>query len=139
MNREQHDPAAVIGSTLRFYRETLDWLAGYHAQHGHKSTQDIAAAERPNAIWKLSGEAIAHAVALVDLLELGYTAQTWPAMRAVHEADRLLVAVTDPHEERIPRRWLADQEVKQAEARAAEQRQAARIAQEMRRRRSCRR
>jgi hypothetical protein len=37
-------------------------------------------------------------------------------MRAVQEADRLLVPVTDPHEERIPRRWLADMEVKQAEA-----------------------
>jgi hypothetical protein len=53
-------------------------------------------------------------------------------MRAVHEADRLPAAVTDPHEERIALRWLTDQAVKQAEAGAAEQRQTARIAEEMR-------
>ena len=42
------------------------------------------------------------------------------------------MAVTDPEEERIARRWLADQQVQQSEARDAEQRQVARIAQEMR-------
>jgi hypothetical protein len=31
MNRGQHDPAPAIASTLRFYRDTLAWLAGYHS------------------------------------------------------------------------------------------------------------
>jgi hypothetical protein len=30
-------------------------------------------------------------------LEQGFTGQAWPAMRAVHEGVRLLVAVTDTH------------------------------------------
>jgi hypothetical protein len=131
MAPEPHDPAATIASTLRFYHETLEWLAGHHAQFAEDTTHDLAAAERANAVWKLSGESIAHAMALVKLLEQGFTGQTWPAMRAVHEAVRLLVAVTDTHEERIPRRWLADQQVKQEEARAAEQRAVARIVEEM--------
>jgi hypothetical protein len=132
MTREPHDPADTIASTLRFYRETLEWLEAHHMQFAEKTTHDLAAAERANAIWKLSGESIAHATALVALLEQGFTGQAWPAMRAVHEATRLLIAVTDGYEERIPRRWLADQQVKQAEARAAEQREVARIAKEMR-------
>jgi len=132
MTREPHDPTEAITSTLRFYGETLEWLAAHHAQFAEKTTHDLAADERANAIWKLSGESVAHATALVALLEQGFTGQTWPAMRAVHEADRLLVAVTDTHEERISRRWLADQPIKQAEARAAEQRGVARIAKEMR-------
>lgn len=66
------------------------------------------------------------------MLSDGYTAQTLPTMRAIHEAHRLLGAVVDPEEERIPRRWLADQEVKQAEARAAEEREAERMWAEMR-------
>jgi hypothetical protein len=132
MAHDPHDPAVAIASTLRFYAETLEWLAGHHAQFAENTTHDLAAAERANAMWKLSGESIAHAMALLRLLEHGFTGQAWPAMRAVHEAVRLLVAVTDAHEERIPRRWLADQQVKQEEARAAEQRSVARIAQEMR-------
>ena len=48
------------------------------------------------------------------MLQGGYTAQTWPTMRAIHEANRLLGAVVDPDEERIGRRWLADEEVKQS-------------------------
>jgi hypothetical protein len=122
----------AIASTLEFYRDTLRWLEGHHTQYAQKTTHDLSADDRRNAIWKLSGESIAHATGLVALLEQGFTGQSWPAMRAVHEANRLLIAVNDLQEERIPRRWLADQEVKQAEARAAEQRQVARIAEEMR-------
>jgi hypothetical protein len=125
-------PGDPIADTLRFYRETLEWLAFHHTQFVESTTHDLAAAERVNAVWKLSGESIAHAIALVNLLEQGFTGQSWPAMRAVHEAVRLLVAVTDEQEERIPRRWLADHQVKQQEARAAEQRAARRIAEEMR-------
>ena len=122
----------AIQDTVGYYGHTLDWLTAHHADFAAKSDHDLAADDRVNAIWKLAGESLAHSVALVGLLELGYTAQTWPAMRAVHEANRLLAAVTDPHEERIVNRWLTDKEVKQADARAAETRQVQRIAQEMR-------
>jgi hypothetical protein len=122
----------VIEGALRFYRETLEWLIAHHARFAAKTSHDLAANDRVNAIWKLSGESLAHAIALVDLLERGYTAQTWPAMRAIHEADRLLAAVSDHDEERIPRRWLSDQQIKQAEAREAEQRGAERLAAQLR-------
>lgn len=121
----------VIAETITFYRQSLEWLAKHHADYGQKSTHDLLEDERPNAVWKLSGQSIAHAMALVDLLERGYTGQTWPLMRAIHEVNRLLVAVTDVEEETIVRRWLADQEVKQAKARAAEERQAKRISEQM--------
>lgn len=122
----------AIRDTLVFYRQTLEWLIAHHARFAAVSKHDLSADERANAMWKLSGESLSHAMALVALLELGYTAQAWPAMRAVHEANRLLIAVSDPEEERITGRWLADKEVKQAEARAAEQRQVQRIAEQMR-------
>ncbi len=113
------------------YRQSLEWLAKHHTDYGQKSTHDLLDSERHNAVWKLSGQSIAHAMALVNLLELGYTGQTWPLMRAIHEVNRLLVAVTDVEEETIVRRWLADQEVKQAKARAAEERQAKRTSEQM--------
>jgi hypothetical protein len=121
----------VIAETITFYRQSLEWLAKHHADYGQKTSHDLLEKERHNAVWKLSGQSIAHATALVDLLELGYTGQTWPLMRAIHEVNRLLVAVTDVEEDTIVRRWLADQEVKQAKARAAEERQAKRISEQM--------
>ena len=52
-------------------------------------------------------------------------------MRAIHEADRLLSAVADLEEEEIVGRWLEDKDVKPKKARAAEQRQADRISEQM--------
>src|SRR5205085_519237 len=112
----------VTRETLEFYRQTLDWLLAHHKNFAHGTSHDLGEAERPNAVWKLSGEAIAYASALVELLNLGYTGQTWALMRAIHEVDRLLVAVTDENEDRIVRRWLDNKEIKQKDARAAEQR-----------------
>jgi hypothetical protein len=91
----------VIRETLTFYRETLEWLIHHHETYAASTQHDLAADERHNAVWKLSGQALAYAMALVASLERGYTGQTWALMRAVHEVDRLLVAVGDEHEERI--------------------------------------
>jgi hypothetical protein len=55
-----------------------------------------------NAIWKLGGESLAHCRALLDMLRDGYTGQTWPTMRAIHESNRLLGAVVDPEELDLP-------------------------------------
>jgi hypothetical protein len=123
--------ANAAEAALQFFGQTLDWLEGHHSRWAEVTTHDLDADERVNAIWKLSGESLAHARAYVGMLQGGYTAQAWPTMRAIHEAHRLLGAVVDPDEERIVRRWLADQEVKQAEARAAEEREADRIAAQM--------
>lgn len=119
--------ARVVEETLVFYRETIHWLSQHHAAYARETSHDLRASERHNAIWKLSGQSIGAACTLVELLAQGYTTQTWPTLRAIHEADRLLVAVADPSEEDITRRWLADREISQHEARAAEQRQAIRI------------
>jgi hypothetical protein len=123
--------AKAAEAALQFFGQTLDWLEGHHSHWAEVTTHDLDADERVNAIWKLSGESLAHARAYIGMLEGGYTAQTWPTMRAIHEANRLLGAVVDPEEERIAMRWLADQEVKQSEARAAEEREAQRIAEQM--------
>jgi hypothetical protein len=122
----------VIDETLSFYRATLDWLIQHHSAYAEKTSHDLGEDERHNAIWKLSGQSISQGLVLVELLDRGFTGQTWPTMRAIHEVDRLLVAVNDPEEERIARRWLADQEVKQKVARQAGQRQAMRFAEVMR-------
>lgn len=122
----------LVETTLGFYRQTVDWLAHHHANLGRDSSHDLDADDRWNAVWKLSGQSLAHAHALLELLQAGYTGQTWALMRSIHEVDRLLVAVCNPDEERIPRRWLAHQQVKQSEARAAEQAEAAKLAEEMR-------
>jgi len=122
----------VLSQTLTYYGETVDWLVHHHSRYAEVTTHDLDADLRVNAVWKLGGESLALTGPLVRLLIDGYTGQTWPTMRAIHESNRLLVAVTDPQEERIVRRWLADKEVKQAEARQAEERGAKRIAEEMR-------
>jgi hypothetical protein len=121
----------LVDSTLGFYRQTVDWLAHHHANLGRDSSHDLDAADRWNAVWKLSGQSLAHTYALLELLQAGYTGQTWALMRSIHEVDRLLVAVCNSDEERIPRRWLADQQVKQSEARASEQAEARKLAEEM--------
>ena len=121
----------VTQETLTFYRQTLEWLIHHHEAFASTTQHDLAEDERHNAVWKLSGQAIAFARALVELLDRGYTGQTWALMRAIHEVDRLLVAVTDESEERIVRRRLANQEVKQKDAREAEQRQATRVSEQM--------
>jgi hypothetical protein len=103
----------------------------YRFRFAEVTTHDLDADERVNAIWKLSGESLAHSRALLDMLGDGYTAQTWPAMGAIHESNRLLGTVMDHDEDRIAEQWLADKEVKQREAREAEERQAKRITQQM--------
>lgn len=126
-----YDPERLIDETLSFYEQSLGWLSSHHASWAVRTVGDLSEEERDNAVWKLSGQSIAHGFALVELLRLRYTSQTWPLMRAIHEVDRLLIAVTDTEEERIPRRWLRNQEVKQSEARQAERRQRDRIAAQM--------
>jgi hypothetical protein len=106
-------------------------LVHHHAQYAARTDHDLAANERVNAAWKLSGQSLAYSYALVELLERGYTGQTWAVMRAIHEVDRLLIAVLSPVEERIPRRWLANQQVRQEDARAAERREVERVTQLM--------
>jgi hypothetical protein len=97
----------LIEEVLKFYRETVGWLEQHHADYARKAELDLAGNDRPSAT------------------------QTFPTMRAIHEANRLLGAVADLEEEEIAKRWLADKEVKQSEAREAEQRQADRIAEQM--------
>jgi hypothetical protein len=121
----------AASEAVKFYGQTLDWLEQHHAQYARTTSHDLTDRTPVNAIWKLGGQSIGLARALVELLSAGYTAQTWPTMRAIHEANRLLGTVSDPEEEEITERWLADREVKQREARAAEQRQAERIAEQM--------
>jgi hypothetical protein len=121
----------LADSAVGFYRETLDWLAHHHAGVAKASTHDLDADDRWSAVWKLSGTSIGHGYALVEMLSAGFTGQTWAMMRSVHEVNRLLAAVTNLDEERIPRRWLADQEVKQSAARKAEQAEAQRISEQM--------
>ena len=118
-------------ATLGFYADTLGWLEQHHRAYTEGATHDIAAADPVNAIWKLAGESLGLTRALVDLLQDGYTGQTWPTMRAIHEANQLLGAVADPDEVKIADRWLANKAINQSEARDAAQRQAERIAEAM--------
>jgi hypothetical protein len=128
----ERDDEKLIAETVGFYRGTLDWLAHHHANLGKGSTHDLDGDDRWNAVWKLSGQSISHGYALVTLLDAGFTGPTWSVMRSIHEVNRLLAAVSSEEETRIPRRWLANQEVKQSEARAAEAAEAEKVAEEMR-------
>jgi DNA-binding PadR family transcriptional regulator len=91
---EDHDQR-LIAETLKFYRETVGWLEQHHAEYARKAELDLVGNDRPSAIWKLAGESIGAARALVDLLDAGYTTQTFPMMRSIHESNRLLSAVAD--------------------------------------------
>jgi len=127
----QEPDERIVQESLAFYGQTLDWLEAHHADYAVKAELDLGADERLNAVWKLSGQSLSLSRTLLALLADGYTSQAWPVMRAIHEANRLLGAVADSEEEQIVRRWLADQQVKQSEVRAAEQREADRISKQM--------
>lgn len=122
----------VINDFIKVYESHVDRLIFFHADWGTKSTQDLGADRPENAIWKLSGQSLAYAKALLLLLKGEFTGQCWPTIRAIHEVNRFVAAVCEPEEENIRTRWLANKEVKQAKARAAEDRGAKRVEEEMR-------
>lgn len=121
----------LIEETLGFYGQTLDWLETPTPTSPSRSSS----ISMPTSGLPRSGSsAVNHSgtpAPLVDMLGRGYTGQTWPTMRAIHEVNRLLGAVADADEEEIVARWLADEEVAQREARAAEAREAERVAKQM--------
>ncbi|HEX2071190.1 MAG TPA: hypothetical protein VHF90_06030 [Thermoleophilaceae bacterium] len=122
----------AIASTLDFYRDAIGWLADRHATWGIDTPPGIDSEDREPAVWKVAGDVIAQATALVDQLEDGYTQQTLPLIRSIHEGSRLVAVLANPEEDAILRSWLANKEIKQSELRKAQEREAKRVAAEMR-------
>ncbi len=104
----------------------LDALAEYHAGVADRTDLDLSQdfGSRSLALWESTAPAIGLARAFVDLVDLGYDAQTLPLYRALHEILGAVSVLDDTHETKFLADWLSDAEVRQKEVRAAETRNA---------------
>lgn len=112
----------TVKMMLSTYREILQMLTQFHAEYAIEASYYLDEDERCGAVWKLSGQSLAHAMTLIELLDQGYTLQTWPVLKAIHEANTLLAAVVDEKEDHLLQLWLESKEIPQKEARIAMER-----------------
>jgi hypothetical protein len=135
------DDEAVVGPALRpeldqavtAARIVLDALAEYHASVADRTDLDPSQdpGSRSLALWESMAAAIGLARAFVDLVDLGYDAQTLPLYRALHEILGVVSVLDDTHETKFLADWLSDAEVRQKEVRAAETRNAERMREQL--------
>ena len=125
-DRERFEQPIAAHLTAR--RMALDALAEAHRTLADKSDLDLTGDTRPAAVWQMMGRCLGIAGAMLDLLQLGYTAEVLHLARSLHEATRLLAALRDPGENALLLRWLAGGYIKPSEVRKAEQRYEDRLA-----------
>lgn len=122
-----------LDAALDVGRDALDRLDRYHA--GVADRTDLVLSFEPGsrqlALWESTAAAIGLSRAFVDLVALGYHAQTLPTYRAIHELLGVTSTLDDENEDEFLAGWLADNEVKQWKVRAGATRHAARLREQM--------
>lgn len=124
--RNRRDRAAwerPIEAHVAAHRMAVDFLAETHQWIADNRDFELDAHSRPAAVWQMSGRCLGIARLVCDASMLGYTSEILHLMRALHEADRLLMIFGLPEGEELLGRWLADdgndwvrpREVRQAE------------------------
>jgi hypothetical protein len=99
-----------IEGHIATYRMALDAVDALHQHIADHTNIDLAGATRWAAMWQLAGRTLGFARAHVALTEAGIGDEALPTARGVHEASRLLEAVSIIGETEIAWRWLADDE-----------------------------
>jgi len=106
--RDAHAAVAEnIGRRCRVYHDVLDWLDASLRVPLETSALDMQSNTRMAALWPLGGRSVALGRALVTLVELGYSAETFPTARAIFEVNRMIQVFANPAGEGLARRWLA--------------------------------
>lgn len=103
-----------------------------HRNYADITDLDLVGYSRASAIWLLSGRTLGLLRALLVQVEAGICNEAMITGRAIHEASRVLFAFGAPGADDVVRLWLDDEGrhgyVKQAMARAAEERYEATLA-----------
>jgi hypothetical protein len=97
-----------IEGHIATYRMALDAVDKLHQRIADGTNIDLLASTRWAAMWQLGGRTLGFARALVTLAEAGMGDEAMPVARGVHEASRMLEAVTNMNEKDIAVRWVAD-------------------------------
>jgi hypothetical protein len=100
----------------------LDSLEEHHQALADETDLDLVGDTRPAAVWQIAGRCIGIARLIIDAVDTGYTAEVLHLTRALHESTRLAVALGNPAENDLLRRWLANEYVSPRDVRVAEQR-----------------
>jgi len=106
-----------IDAHLSIYEEAVERLISTHRALVDQTDLEIGAATRWAAIWELSGRCLAISKVLIHDLRGGFASEAIGTVRALHEANQLLGALTFHEEEEAVRRWLAGDYVTPQQAR----------------------
>jgi hypothetical protein len=122
--------APGIDAHLATYGMAFDALEALHQGIADGTDLDLVSDTRPAAVWQMAGRCISLGRGVLVLLRAGFTAEAVVLTRTLHEADRLLDALADDHEEELLTIWLADagrDYVSAGDARAARERDEERL------------
>ena len=124
-----------IEAVLTACRLVLQQLEELHRRYADTTDLDLVGYSRASAVWLLSGRQLGLLNALLVQAEAGICTEAMITGRAIHEAARVLYALSVPGEEKLVRLWLDDEGkyryVKQGDARATQQRFEAALAEAM--------
>lgn len=115
--------APRIDAHIAANRSAINALESFHQHIADETNLELASYSRASARWLLAGRCLALVEALWVLIRGGVTNEALVLGRAVHEANRLLLAATEADDELL-RLWLDDEGrgkyVKPKEARDAQ-------------------
>lgn len=111
-----------IDGHLLAYEGVLAELVQHHRSVGETIAFGMGDKNRWTAVWEMSGRCLGLCGALLVQLRAGYASETVPTMRCIHEAAQLASVLNGPGEERMLRRWLADEYLGAQQVREAERR-----------------
>lgn len=89
--------------------KALEVVAAAERHIAEETDLDLSGDTRQVAVLLLVGRLVGLARAAIALLRLGFCAEVVPILRVMHEAARILHAVSDPDEAELLRRWLDDE------------------------------
>ena len=122
-----------LDAAIKTARDALEWLDRAHALVADRSDISLSpnTGTRAQALWETSAAAIGLGHAFIDLVALGYHAQTIPTYRAIFELLGLIGVLGDVHEDEFLTEWLDNGEVRQREVRQAAKRESDRVREQL--------
>ena len=107
----------AIDAHLAAYDAVIDDLVSTHRSIADTTDLDIADDTRWAAMWLLSGRCLAIARVLIHDMRGGFASEAIGSVRALHEANQLLMALSFRKEDADLKKWLAGEWVRPKTAR----------------------
>jgi hypothetical protein len=86
--------------------DALEKLGVIHSIPLSTTDLDLGASTQWAAVWPLAMRALSLGRALVYLVRGGYGVESFPTVRSIHEANRLLIVFCRPGGEQLTKQWL---------------------------------